>query len=100
MTNDSNNINIDKDFIKKVRNNFLVQSDSIIANITDLKEIERWKLYRQQLRTFFDDKPDNFDYINDLIWPRTPIDIDALLQKAAEGDEEAISIIEKDNLNG
>ena len=85
------------EFTKKVRNNLLIQSDLIIAEITDPIQIDRWMKYRRELRTFFDDKPADFDYTK-IIWPRTPYDIDALLAKAAEGDSEAIKIVEKDSL--
>lgn len=80
-----------------VRNNLLAESDRIIADITDPVEIERWKLYRQQLRDFFVDKPGDFDYTK-LVWPRTPKDIDALKEKAAQGDTVAQEIIERDGL--
>lgn len=86
-----------KEFIVKVRNNLLVQSDLAIAELTDQTEIERWKVYRQQLRDFFVDKPDDYDYTQ-IIWPRTPKDIDALKEKAAAGDEIAQEIIQRDNL--
>ena len=89
---------ITKDFIKNVRNVRLAASDSIIAELTDEVEIARWVEYRQQLRDFFVGKPDNFDYENNLIWPRTPQDIDALKERAAAGDAESAAIIARDNL--
>lgn len=88
---------ITKEFQKIVRNNLLVHSDQIISELTDETEINRWKLYRQQLRDFFVDKPADFNY-EQLTWPRTPTDIDDLKEKAAAGDEIAIQIIQRDNL--
>lgn len=87
-----------KDFIKHVRNSRLAQSDIIIADLTDEVEIARWAEYRQKLRDFFNDKPDDFDYEHNLVWPRTPNDIDALKEKAAAGDTDAAAIIARDNL--
>jgi hypothetical protein len=92
---------ITKEFIKTIRNNLLKQSDVTIANYLEqgnTTEANRWTEYRSKLRTFFDDKPDDFDYEKDLVWPRKPTDIDALHKKASEGDQEAIEIIKKDGL--
>jgi hypothetical protein len=92
---------ITKDFIKTVRNNRLKDSDHVIANYIEegnTEEVNRWVEYRNNLRTFFDNIPDDFDYQKDLVWPRTPFDIDALHEKASQGDQEAIEIIQKDGL--
>jgi hypothetical protein len=92
---------ITKDFIKSIRNNKLKESDHVIADYLEqgnTTEANRWVTYRNQLRDFFDDKPENFNYQTDLVWPRTPYDIDALHEKASQGDQEAIEIIQKDGL--
>lgn len=86
-----------KEIHKQIRNNLLVQSDYIIKELYDDVQINRWVKYRQQLRTFFDNLPDNYNY-SSIVWPRTPNDIDALYQLAAEGDAEAAKIIKKDKL--
>jgi hypothetical protein len=92
---------ITKDFVKSIRNNLLKESDSIVADYLEqgnTEEANRWNEYRIQLRTFFDDKPEDYNYQRDLVWPRTPTDIDALHRKASQGDQEAIEIIQKDGL--
>jgi predicted nucleic acid-binding protein len=84
---------------KIIRDHLLIESDIIVAELTDAQEISRWVHYRQLLRDFFIDKPENYDYIK-IVWPKTPRDIDALKQKAAEGDAEAIAILAKETANG
>ena len=83
-----------------IRNHLLVESDLILAEQTDPVEIQRWQHYRSLLRDFFLDKPEDFDYEHDLIWPKTPTDIDALKTKAAEGNAEAKAILDKEQANG
>lgn len=90
-----------KEFAKFVRNNRLIHSDKVLSTLIDENaseaEINRWVVYRQQLRDFFIDKPEDYDY-EKLIWPRTPEDIDELKRKAAEGNQEAAQIVQRDNL--
>lgn len=86
-----------KEISKQIRNNLLVESDRVIKELRDDTQINQWVIYRQQLRTFFDKLPDDYDY-EKIIWPRTPIDIDELHRKAAEGDAEAVKIIKRDKL--
>jgi len=86
-----------RDFLKQVRNNMLVETDARLANIVDPVEIARWELYRQQLRTFFDDKPEGYDFLN-FSWPDNPDNIDSLKEKAREGDTEAIEILKRKGL--
>lgn len=86
-----------KDISKQIRNNLLVQSDNIIKDLHDEEQIARWVSYRQQLRTFFDTLPNDYDY-EKIAWPRTPDDIDALYRLAEAGDKEAARIIKKDKL--
>ena len=81
-----------RDFLKQIRNNILVETDIIIADIEDSTQLTRWQAYRDQLRTFFDDKPEGYDFIG-FTWPDSPANIDALLQKAADGDAEAIAAV-------
>lgn len=87
------------EFSKLVRNNLLKQSDVTISELYDEAEINRWKHWRQLLRDYFVDKPADFDYTQ-LIWPKSPRDIDALKQKASLGDEEAKNILAKEAANG
>lgn len=79
------------------RNEFLKESDKIVATITDPTELQGWLTYRQQLRNMFVGLPDDFDW-NEIVFPRTPNDIAELKRKAAAGDEEAAAIILRDNL--
>ena len=79
------------------RNELLRTSDSKVANCTDPVELARWILYRQQLRDMFKDLPVDYDW-NMLDFPRNPLDIAALKEKAAAGDTEAAAIILRDNL--
>lgn len=84
---------------KLIRNNLLKESDIIIAELYDETEINRWKHWRELLRNYFVDKPTDFDY-EQLVWPKSPRNIDALKEKAAAGDEEAKSILAKEAENG
>lgn len=86
-----------KEKTKANRDELLKASDRVFALCTDPVEIEQWKSYRQGLRTMFDNLPDDFDY-NMIVFPRTPADIKALKDKAAAGDQEAIEIVQRDNL--
>lgn len=86
--------------VKMVRNHLLMQSDLKLAELISQDEINRWIKYRILLRDFFINKPADFDYEHDLIWPKTPIDIDELKRKASEGDAEAQKILEKEQANG
>jgi hypothetical protein len=79
------------------RNELLKQTDKVFAKVTDPVEIQQWITYRQQLRTMFDGLPEDFDW-NEIIFPRTPMDIKALKDKAAAGDAFAIEIVTRDNL--
>lgn len=84
---------------KVIRDHLLIESDIIVADLTDSQEISRWVHYRQLLRDFFANKPADFDY-EKIIWPKTPRDIDALKQKAAEGDADAAAILSKEASDG
>jgi hypothetical protein len=84
---------------KIIRDHLLIRSDIIVSELTDPQEISRWTHYRQLLRDFFKDKPVDFDY-QQIIWPKTPVDIDALKQKAADGDTEAANILATEASNG
>lgn len=86
-----------RDFLKQIRNNILIETDDIIAEIDDAVQLARWQAYRQKLRTFFDDKPEGYDFVG-FTWPDNPNNIDALLQKAAEGDVEAIAAVARKGL--
>ena len=86
-----------RDFLKQVRNNILVETDARITEITDPSEITRWESYRQQLRTFFDDKPEGYDFSN-FSWPDNPENIDALKERAEQGDAEAIEAVRRKGL--
>lgn len=86
-----------RDFLKQVRNNILVETDERLANITDPAEITRWENYRQQLRTFFDDKPEGYNFVG-FSWPDSPDSIDGLKEKAAQGDAEAVEILKRKGL--
>lgn len=86
-----------KERTKFNRNELLKSTDKVFANVTDPEEIEQWKAYREGLRTMFDNLPDDFDY-NMIVFPRNPMDIKALKEKAAAGDPEAIEIVQRDNL--
>jgi hypothetical protein len=86
------------EFLKIIRNNRLIESDIEISNIEDETEMARWVEYRQKLRDYFVDKDDSYFQNNQVIWPRTPRDVDALKAKAAEGDAESIEIVQKDGL--
>lgn len=86
-----------RDFLKQIRNNILVETDIIITNIEDPTQLARWQTYREQLRTFFDDKPEGYNFIG-FMWPDNPDNIDALLEKAAAGDAEAIAAVARKGL--
>lgn len=84
---------------KIIRNHLLIDSDAIIAELIDPVEIQRWVHYRQLLRDFFVNKPADYDY-EKLIWPKSPRDIDALKQKAQDGDADAQAILAREVENG
>lgn len=84
---------------KIIRDHLLIESDIIVAELTDAQEISRWLHYRQLLRDFFVNKPADYDYVA-IIWPKSPRDIDALKQKAAEGDANATAILAKEASDG
>jgi len=86
-----------RNFLKEIRNNLLVETDDKVAGIDDPIQLARWQAYRQQLRTFFDDKPEGYDFVG-FTWPDNPDNIDALLQKAADGDAEAIAAVARKGL--
>jgi hypothetical protein len=85
---------------KLVRNDRLKVSDMIIAEVSDPEQLSRWQHYRQLLRDFFVDKPSTYNYETDLVWPKSPLDIDALKEKALAGDVDAQKILEKEQENG
>jgi hypothetical protein len=85
-------------FVRTVRNNLLVHSDTVISELEDKIEIARWMEYRTKLRNFFIDKDETYFSNNKLIWPKTPTDIDALKNLAAAGDTEAQEIIQREGL--
>jgi hypothetical protein len=85
------------EMVKYSRNEMLRASDKVFAKLTDSAEIQAWVDYRQQLRTMFDNIPANFNWAT-IVFPRNPRDIAALKEKAAQGDTEAIAIIERDGL--
>jgi citrate lyase beta subunit len=86
-----------RDFLKQVRNNILIETDIKIADIEDATQLARWQAYREQLRTFFDDKPESYNFVG-FTWPDSPENIDALLEKAAEGDAGAIALVAQKGL--
>ena len=86
-----------RDFLKQVRNNILIETDARLADIVDPVEIARWESYRQQLRTFFDDKPEGYNFLN-FSWPDSPDSIDSLKEKANQGDNEAKEILKRKGL--
>lgn len=86
-----------RDFLKQIRNSILAETDIKIADIEDAALLARWHAYREQLRTFFDDKPEGYNFIG-FTWPDSPENIDVLLQKAADGDAEAIAAVARKGL--
>jgi hypothetical protein len=82
---------------KRNRNEILKNTDKVFATISDPDEIAAWVKFREQLRTMFDDLPDDFDY-NMLVFPRSPVDIKELKEEAAAGDTEAAAIIKREGL--
>lgn len=84
---------------KKIRNHLLIETDLIVAELTDPEEIARWVHFRQLLRDFFIDKPGDYDY-EKLVWPKSPRDIDALKIQAAAGNTEAQAILAKEAADG
>jgi hypothetical protein len=86
-----------RDFLKQIRNSILAETDIRIAEIDDSTQLARWMTYRQQLRTFFDDKPEGYDFVG-FTWPDNPDNIDVLLQKAADGDAESIAAVARKGL--
>jgi hypothetical protein len=83
--------------VKTNRNELLKSSDRHIAQATDQTEINQWIAYRAGLRTLFENKSADFDW-NMIVFPRMPSDINALHEKAANGDTEAAAIIEEEGL--
>lgn len=86
-----------RNFLKQVRNNILIETDIRVVDIDDPVQLTRWQTYREQLRTFFDDKPEGYDFVG-FAWPDSPDNIDTLLQKAADGDVEAIAAVARKGL--
>lgn len=84
---------------KIIRNHLLIQSDIRVSELTDPEQQSRWLHYRQLLRDFFVNKPLDYDYTS-IVWPKTPDDIDALKQKASEGDANAAAILAKEASDG
>lgn len=87
-----------KDLAVAIRDQLLCTSDQVFKDIYDPKLIERWKKYRHKLRTMFDNLPSNYNYDN-IIWPRTPDDENALIKLAEQGDAEAKKIIKKEKID-
>ena len=86
------------EFVRQVRNNLLIQSDIKISEIEDETELARWIQYRQKLRDFLVGKNETYFHNNKLVWPRRPIDIDALKAAAEAGDAESIEIVQREGL--
>lgn len=86
-----------RNFLKEIRNGILAETDVKVAEIDNPIQLARWQAYREQLRTFFDDKPEGYDFVG-FSWPDSPENIDALLRKAAEGDAEAMAAVARKGL--
>lgn len=78
---------------KQARNFLLKISDKIIADLLDPDDIQSWIDYRQQLRTMFDGLSADTDW-NTIVFPRSPNDLKALQEKAAQGDSDSMSVLE------